>query len=186
VDRDAALLRLNEQHRALLDAAGCVGQSLKTVRQVHGARVVVVHDAMENTAHLSADGLCTNCPGVVLGIYVADCAPVFLHDPVHKAIALLHSGKKGSALGIVKCAVRLMSLAFESAPSDLRLLVGPCIRPPHYEIDFAKQILADAHAAGLRDCEDCGDCTGADLKRYYSYRMEQGRTGRMLAFLALP
>jgi copper oxidase (laccase) domain-containing protein len=32
---------------------------------------------------------------------------------------------------------------------------------------------------------DCGRCTAADPARYYSYRREQGRTGRMAAFIAL-
>ena len=38
---------------------------------------------------------------------------------------------------------------------------------------------------GVAEVVDCGDCTGANPDRYYSYRMEQGRTGRMLALLAL-
>ena len=37
----------------------------------------------------------------------------------------------------------------------------------------------------MAEVVDCGDCTGANPDRYYSYRMEQGRTGRMLALLAL-
>ena len=30
---------------------------------------------------------------------------------------------------------------------------------------------------------DSGICTGAEVDRYYSYRIEKGRTGRMLALL---
>jgi copper oxidase (laccase) domain-containing protein len=33
---------------------------------------------------------------------------------------------------------------------------------------------------------DAGVCTSGDLRRYYSYRMEKGRTGRMLALLGKP
>jgi copper oxidase (laccase) domain-containing protein len=32
---------------------------------------------------------------------------------------------------------------------------------------------------------DSGENTGSDLNRFYSYRMEKGLTGRMLALLAL-
>jgi copper oxidase (laccase) domain-containing protein len=32
---------------------------------------------------------------------------------------------------------------------------------------------------------DSGRCTACGLTRYYSYRVEKGRTGRMLALLAL-
>jgi copper oxidase (laccase) domain-containing protein len=37
----------------------------------------------------------------------------------------------------------------------------------------------------VKRLSDTGDNTGADLERFYSYRMEKGRTGRMLALLAL-
>jgi copper oxidase (laccase) domain-containing protein len=32
---------------------------------------------------------------------------------------------------------------------------------------------------------DDGICTGREIGRYYSYRVERGRTGRMLAVLQL-
>jgi copper oxidase (laccase) domain-containing protein len=71
--------------------------------------------------------------------------------------------------------------------------VSPCIRPPHYEVDFAAAIAAQAHAAGIGvhgsagggAFHDAGTCTASHPDLYYSYRREQGRTGRMLALLAL-
>lgn len=63
--------------------------------------------------------------------------------------------------------------------------VAPCIRPPHYEIDFAADILRQAREAGVQDVHDCGTCTASDPDTYYSYRREKGRTGRLLALLAL-
>ena len=39
--------------------------------------------------------------------------------------------------------------------------------------------------SGVSRVFDSGENTGADLERYYSYRMEKGQTGRMLALLAL-
>jgi copper oxidase (laccase) domain-containing protein len=33
---------------------------------------------------------------------------------------------------------------------------------------------------------DNGECTSSDLQRFYSYRMEKGRTGRMLALMGRP
>jgi copper oxidase (laccase) domain-containing protein len=63
--------------------------------------------------------------------------------------------------------------------------LSPCIRPPHYEIDFAAEIVRQCRELGVTAVHDCGVCTACDLARYYSYRAEKGRTGRMLAFLAL-
>jgi hypothetical protein len=63
--------------------------------------------------------------------------------------------------------------------------LSPCIRPPHYEIDFAAEIVRQCRDAGLNEVHDSGVCTACDLQRYYSYRAEKGRTGRMLALLGL-
>ena len=38
---------------------------------------------------------------------------------------------------------------------------------------------------GVRRIHDDGECTACDLEQFYSYRMEKGRTGRMLALLGL-
>ncbi len=32
---------------------------------------------------------------------------------------------------------------------------------------------------------DCGICTGEGVENYYSYRVEKGNTGRMLALLGV-
>ncbi len=76
-----------------------------------------------------------------------------------------------------------LASSFESAPEDLVVQLSPCVRPPFYEIDFATQIVTQLRAAGVGRIDDCGENTGADLERFYSYRMEKGSTGRMLAFL---
>jgi len=62
-------------------------------------------------------------------------------------------------------------------------VLGPCIRPPHYEVDFAAEIARQAEGAGIGEYHDCGCDTASDLRNCYSYRMEQGRTGRMMAWI---
>ena len=63
--------------------------------------------------------------------------------------------------------------------------LSPCIRPPHYEVDFAAEIVRGCQERGVENIHDSGACTACDLEQYYSYRVEKGRTGRMLAFLAM-
>ena len=82
-------------------------------------------------------------------------------------------------------AIRAMGEQFGSRSSDLVVQLSPCIRPPHYEIDFAAEIARQCRDLGVKHVHDSGVCTACDLTRYYSYRAEKGRTGRMLAFLAL-
>ena len=97
----------------------------------------------------------------------------------------MHSGKKGTELGVVSTAIETMAARFGSRASDLVIQLSPCIRPPHYEIDFAAEIVRQCRDLGVTAVHDCGVCTACDLARYYSYRAEKGRTGRMLAFLGL-
>lgn len=183
-DREAALARLEEAHRAARARLGMGGMPFITAQQTHGNGVAVVDETTEPPV-ADVDGLVTNRPGVALGIYVADCGPVFLVDPRRRVIALLHSGKKGTESGIATAAVELMRERFGCDPRDMVAQLGPCIRPPHYEIDFAAEILRQCRASGVGQVCDCGLDTGADTERFYSYRMEQGKTGRLLALLAL-
>lgn len=185
-DKAEALARLDGVHRQVRAESGLGSAPFITAQQVHGNRIAVVAEAMAgDKCFESSDGLITNQRGVCLGIYVADCCAVYLVDPVRDAIGLVHSGKKGTALGIVSNAIKAMAENFGSRASDLVVQLSPCIRPPHYEIDFAAEIVRQCRTLGVASVNDSGVCTACDLNRYYSYRAEKGRTGRMLAFLAL-
>jgi len=97
----------------------------------------------------------------------------------------VHSGRKGTELGVVTNAVRQMIERFGSDPAELVVQLSPCIRPPHYEIDFASEIIRQCRAFGVQHIHDSGICTACDLQRYYSYRAEKGKIGRMLALIGL-
>ena len=186
VDKTEALARLDNVHRKIRADHRLEPAPFITAQQVHGKEIAVVDAAIsEDKCFANCDGLITNQRGICLGIYVADCCAVYLVDPVHQAIGLVHSGKKGTEFGIVPNAIKTMTARFGSRPSDLIVQLSPCIRPPHYEIDFAADIVRDARNLAVESIHDSGVCTACDLSRYYSYRAEKGRTGRMLAFLAL-
>jgi polyphenol oxidase len=78
-----------------------------------------------------------------------------------------------------------MQNRFGTNPGNLVVQLSPCIRPPAYEIDFAALIRAQALEAGVqpKNLHDSSLCTSADPDRFYSYRRERGRTGRMLALM---
>ncbi len=185
-DRAAALDRLEAAHCALRTELGLGEKFFVTAEQVHGNEIAVI-DSAASAQHCfkGADGLITDQPGVSLGIYVADCCAVYLVDPVRCCLGLVHSGKKGTEMAIVEKAIQGLQENFGSAPRDLIVQLSPCIRPPHYEIDFASEIVRQARRAGVEQVHDSGRCTASDLARYYSYRAEKARTGRMLALLAL-
>jgi copper oxidase (laccase) domain-containing protein len=156
------------------------------VEQIHGNQIAVI-DVAPNTEKefQGCDALITNQPGILLGVHVADCCAVYIVDPEKRVVALAHSGKKGTELGSVSKVIDEVATRFGSSPRDLLVQLSPCIRPPHYEIDFAAEIMHQCQSRGVRQIYDDGICTACDLVRYYSYRAEKGRTGRMLALLGL-
>jgi copper oxidase (laccase) domain-containing protein len=185
-DKAEVLGRLDDVHREVRSAIGVAEDRYITAQQVHGNRVAVA-DQATSAGHCFADcdGIITNQDDVCLGIYVADCCAIYLVDPIRRCIGLVHSGKKGTELAIVAHAIALLRETFGSQPNELIAQLSPCIRPPHYEIDFASEIVRQCRAAGVEQVHDCEVCTACDLARYYSYRLEKGKTGRMLALLAL-
>ena len=185
-DKAEALERLDAVHREIRHAIGIGDWPLLTAEQIHGNKIAVVDRAVDKDKHFPGrDGFITNQPRISLGIHVADCCAVYIVDPNTPAIGLVHSGRKGTELGVVTSAIAQMIEQFGSKPADLIVQLSPCIRPSHYEIDFAAKIIEQCRDQGVREIHDSAVCTACDLEHYYSYRAEKGRTGRMLALLGL-
>jgi copper oxidase (laccase) domain-containing protein len=185
-DKASVLENLDQAHREARRALGLIDRKFVTARQVHGDKIAMIDSVPAgDKCFEGCDGLITNQRDVCLGVYVADCCAIFLVDQDARAIGLVHSGKKGTALGIARKAIERMRQVFGIEPRDLIAQLSPCIRPPHYEIDFAAEIVRQCRDAGIKEVHDSGVCTACDLQRYYSYRAEKGRTGRMLALLGL-
>jgi polyphenol oxidase len=185
-DKAEVLLRLDAVHRQYRNEIGMKDWTLLTAQQIHADKIAVIDKPIdEDHEFAGCDGLITDQKQIALGIHVADCGAVYIVDPKTPAIGLIHSGKKGTALAIAAKAIQQMRESFGSAAADLIVQLSPCIRPPHYEIDFAADIIEQCRAAGVKQIHDSGVCTACDLDRFYSYRAEKGRTGRMLALLGL-
>ena len=121
------------------------------------------------------DALVTRQRGLPLVIRCADCPPVFMVDRTTPAIALVHSGKKGTLGNIVGNTRR------EIPGADIAF-IGPSIGPCHYEMDLWSAI--ERQLTGL-EVHNPRICTACHLDQYFSYRAEKGNTGRMFAILSL-
>ena len=187
LDKQEMLSRLQPAHEHEVCNLGFSWEDLHLAEQVHGASIAIVTANDIHQTWGNVDGLITSEVGVLLGIYVADCGAVYLHDPVKRVVALLHSGKKGTESNITGKAIRLMQDEYGSAPEDIEAVLSPCIRPPFYEVDFAADIRQQALDAGIlkKHYCDAAICTASNVDKYYSYRLEKGKTGRMLALLGM-
>ncbi len=191
-ERDEAMRRLRDAHTKAVQELGFSTAQWSRAEQVHGNDVAIAEKSPTILAPdglpiiAVVDGLICGEAGHVLAIYVADCGAIWLADRATGAYGLLHSGKVGTEKNILQVALHAMQQNFGTQPKDVVGVLGPCIRPPHYEIDFAATIRAQAEQAGVADFHDCGICTGSDLQAFYSYRKELGRTGRLMALLGRP
>jgi YfiH family protein len=153
-------------------------QRLAQGRQVHGTRVVVDAEGIEE-----ADGQVTTAPGVAAMVLVADCLPVALAGA--ERVGMVHAGWRGLAAGVLERGVE--------ATGAVAAAIGPGIGPCCYEVgddvravfgtseptlDLKAIARARLEAAGVRDIHDCGLCTSCDAERFFSHRRDRGVTGR--------
>ncbi len=206
-----------ENYRILGQAVGFYPEDTVFTRQLHGVRVVRVGRA-DRGAGLRAevaeerDGLITIDSGVALVVFSADCTPVLLHDPVTGGIGAVHSGWRGTAGGIVRCAVQAMQREFGTNPADLQAAIGPCIGACCFETDrdvpeaMLAQVGPEAACAisrhgekyhvdlkainrlwllrcGVTNIDVSGECTCCQPERFWSHRRVGNRRGSLAAVI---
>ena len=117
------------------------------LRQVHGGAVVVVGEP-GGCAGAEADAAVTTVPAAVLALQTADCAPVVVLGD--GALGVAHAGWRGIVAGVLGAVVDALHRAAPGcARTGLRAVVGPAIRPSHYE--FGEPDLAAVATAAGRD-----------------------------------
>lgn len=193
--------------------------NLVITRQVHGTHCHIA--SREDAGRLissdgpviAADSLIANQPDLALVKHFADCVPVFLLDPIHRAIGLVHAGWRGTAAGIAGLTVRAMMREYQTKPKDLLAAVGPSIGPCCFEVgEDVAQALAQRYPSavvripGRKPHVDLWRCNELDLIQsgianegittarlctaclgdtFYSHRRDRGKTGSMVAVMAL-
>jgi polyphenol oxidase len=179
-----------------------------TLRQIHSNHVLNARGLSDRERE--GDGLITNETGRSIGVRTADCVPILLLDSCSRAVGAIHAGWRGTAAGVIRCAIEKMTADFGSAPADIYAAIGPCIRDCCYEvgIEVAQQFVphfpeweqvkssrtVDLSEANRRQMEqaglnpdhifDCRLCTACQSGQFFSYRRESENPGRMLAAIS--
>jgi purine-nucleoside/S-methyl-5'-thioadenosine phosphorylase / adenosine deaminase len=120
--------------QALISAIAGRGTRWKlvTLRQIHSDLIHLISEVPKHP--LAGDGLITNMPGVLLAILTADCFPVIIADPKHRAVGVFHAGWRGTIKRIVEKGVGEMRRHFGSNPADLKAAIGAGIRGCCYQV----------------------------------------------------
>jgi polyphenol oxidase len=105
--------------------------------QAHGSEVAV-HRTGEDCEGLrlvhGVDGHLTTTPGLLLSVSIADCVPIFLHHPGAAAVAVLHSGWRGTAAGILETGIRTLARELSAPAAEMVVHLGPAICGSCYEV----------------------------------------------------
>jgi polyphenol oxidase len=206
--------RVEENLRRASAAFGVARSDLVSPNQRHTTNAARVGAAQRGEILLNTDTLLADEPEVPLLLRYADCTPVLLYDPRHRAFAVIHSGWRGTVAGAVPAAIAAMVEAFGTVPADLVAGIGPSIGPCCYEVgdevgSAVRATFADAeallprngthrrhfnlwsanrhwlHEAGVRQVEVAGICTACHMDEFFSYRGGKGRTGHFGALMML-
>ena len=195
-------------------ALGLQRADLVSPNQRHTANVRRVGAADRGHIWPGYDTLITDEPGVPLLLRYADCTPVLIYDPAHHALALIHSGWRGTVQAAGRVAVEALVTEYGSHPAELIATIGPSIGPCCYEV--GEDVIDAVHAAfdrpadlllnrnggrphfdlwgantrwlaeaGVRQIDVAGICTACRTDEFFSYRAERGKTGHFGAVMML-
>lgn len=199
---------VQENRRRFFDTLGVSEHSLASSLQVHGEAIRIVTQP-ERTEGF--DAFITEVPGVVLGVTVADCTPVLIYDARRKVVGAVHAGWRGTVSQLVYKTLDAMHWEYGTGPGDCYAYVGTCIDECAFEVG---EEVADRFSDKYKRYDAAAGKFMVDLKRanadqleafgipsahieispfstvthnadYFSYRLEKGQTGRMLAVIGL-
>lgn len=173
--------------------------NLATLKQIHSAGCVT---ACGRSGVLGqADALIENTPGAVVAVKTADCIPILLVDELHRAVAAVHAGWRGTVARAVHHAIDAMAREFGARPGNLHAAIGPGIGKCCYEvgpevsarfgaagrahIDLADENRRQLWERGVTRIYVAGLCTKCLADEFHSYRRDGERAGRLYSFVGV-
>ncbi len=177
------------------------------LQQMHGTNVVCA-DSVNSLFPPQADASWTIVPGIPCAVLTADCLPLLLCDDQGLQVAAVHAGWRGLASGVIEATFAQL----KGLSSTWLAWLGPAIGPAVFEVgeEVREQFVrADAQAAlafksftrqkwladiyllakqrlarlGITRIYGGEYCTWSDSERFYSYRRDAGKTGRMVSVI---
>ncbi len=199
-DDDPANIQKNRE--LALAELGINPSQIANLKQIHGCDVV---KAKPGT--FSGDALVTNEKGVALAVAAADCYPLLFHDPVNHVIGAAHAGWRGTLARIAEKTI-LEMIGIGAKATEIKMAIGPGICKDNFEVGeeviqlfreakFPEKCFSGRHLdlvevnrsvalqSGLlpENIWAMNRCTYE--KDFFSYRRDQGKTGRIWGVIIL-
>ncbi|EKE02916.1 MAG: hypothetical protein ACD_20C00316G0014 [uncultured bacterium] len=182
--------------------------------QQHTDNIKIVTDINDDVS--STDGVISAVPGIVLMMLFADCTPIIIYAPKERVVGVIHAGWRGTARGIVKKAINILTSEFNTDVEGIKVAIGPTIGQCCYpvssevalelansisenhssifkseagidkvQVDLKKLNAQQLIESGIINIDTLDDCTSCKNSLFYSYRKDNGKTGRHSAIASL-
>lgn len=201
-----------ENRKSVIIKSGFSNQNIWFVNQVHGNNVVSADGlSPDETYNISADGIYSTTPGVIVGVYVADCVPLLLAS--RNMVAAIHCGWRSIVNGIVSNAISkfiengvnpdeiyaatgagIGKCCFETGPEVANLFknsgYGDHIydgkNPEKSYIDLQGIIFNQLKTENISEdkISISSECTFCNEEKFFSYRRNGWPGGQMMAIIA--
>lgn len=154
------------------------------------------------------DGFVTDQKGLGLMIQVADCQAILFFDPGKKILGMAHAGWRGLKQDISGAVIEEM-IKLGSDPAHLLVGISPSLGPAHSQFsdpeaelgpefmpfvknncldmwEFSRrQLIAHGIAPGKIEIARLDTADPGDGSRFFSFRRENGKTGRFAMVAAI-
>jgi YfiH family protein len=191
-----------ENRKLALDDLKMTMNQVSYLNQIHSNRV-----CQGEFGKQTGDALVTNQPGIALAVGAADCYPILFHDEQNEIIGAAHCGWKGTLARIVKNTIEEM-VKLGADKKHIKVAIGQGICAQNYEVSL--QVIQQFREQGFP--EHCWKGRQMDLLKanefvamengiikgniwsmnrcttepnFFSYRRDNGKTGRMWAVIML-
>lgn len=150
---------VDENFRRIAAVLGCLVEDIVCSDQTHTVNLRVASRAdggkgiVRPRDYTDVDGLLTDEPGIVLATFYADCVPLYFVDTRRRAVALAHSGWRGTVARMGRCVTEKMREVYGTDPADIVAAIGPSICQECYEVsgDVAEAFAAEFRGDGQAD-----------------------------------
>lgn len=94
---------------------------------IQGVSNKAVYIDQPSQYEITADGMVTDKPEIILALRTADCAPVLFWDQKNNVIGAAHAGWRGALRGIIENTLDIM-LQHGADKNNICAAIGPCLQ----------------------------------------------------------
>lgn len=160
------------------------------------------------------DAMYTFEKGLAIGIFHADCVPIFIYAPKYDLVGIIHAGAIGTLKKVTYKSLMYIINNENISPQDILIHIGPCLSYAHSFIKQDYHELIDNYGPGiekaikeannnlidipllntlqiqqagipLSNISSYHGCTFENEKLFYSFQRDQ-KTGRHLSIIFRP